>query len=536
MVCFEPLEDRKLFATYYVSPFGSDDNPGTRRHPWKTVEKVSQTSFQGGDRILFQADQSFNGTLYLGPDDKGSRAAPIAISSYGGEGRARINGVQGNGLFAYNTGGLEISKLNFAGPLSWGKGNGIMLFNDLPGDVKLDYIRIDQVACIRHYNGIEIGGNNGASGYRDLWITNTDVYNNRHAGLITYAAERNVHEKILVQRVNAFNNTGLPFEAGTRPPKVTGHGILLSGVNGATVQYSTAFNNGTVGDGGAGIWTYNSNKVLFQFNESYGNRTNGERDGDGFDFDQNVSNSVMQYNYSHDNDGAGFLLSSHEDTPYHTNTIIRYNVSQNDNRKMEYGSLHVFGRITNSEWYNNTVYLTPNDRSKEPFGIQVRNGGIEGQDVKNVHFRNNIITVSGEVKAVKVTSGQLDGATGLRFEGNNYYSLDNHLKFQWGDKDGETNYYTLNSWRNATGQERLDGVAVGFNVNPRHVLPAGALTVGNPDLLGTVTAYELRNDSPLINRGLNLAARFNLDIGGRDFLGNPVTPGTADLGAYEFVR
>jgi hypothetical protein len=50
-----------------------------------------------------------------------------------------------------------------------------------------------------------------------------------------------------------------------------------------------------------------------------------------------------------------------------------------------------------------------------------------------------------------------------------------------------------------------------------------------------VTAYQLRSDSPLINRGLNLAARFNLDIGGRDFLGNPVTPGTADLGAYVFV-
>jgi len=139
------------------------------------------------------------------------------------------------------------------------------------------------------------------------------------------------------------------------------------------------------------------------------------------------------------------------------------------------------------------------------------------------------------VKAVKVTTGQLDGATDLRFEGNNYYSLDNHLKFQWGDKDNETNYSTLNNWRNATGQERLDGAAVGFNVNPRHVQPAGAITVGNPDLLSTVTAYQLRSDSPLINRGLNLAARFNMDIGGRDFLGNPVTPGTMDLGAYEFV-
>jgi hypothetical protein len=530
MVRFEPLEDRLFFATYYVSPSGSDANPGTRGAPWQTLEKVSRQAFQGGDRILFEGGQSFNGTLYLGPDDKGSREAPVAISSYG-EGRARINGVHGHGLFAYNTAGLEVSKINFSGPLKGGRGNGIMLFNDLPGDVKLEYVRIDQVAAIRHDSGIEIGGNNGASGYRDVWVTNTEVYNNRHAGLVTYAAQRNVHEKVLVRRVHAFNNVGYPFEPGTRPPKNSGHGILLAMVNGATVEYSVAHHNGSVGDAGAGIWAYDSNKVLFQFNESYSNKTNGERDGDGFDFDQNVSNSVMQYNYSHDNDGAGYLLASHDDTPYHTNTIIRYNVSQNDNRKMEYGSLHAFGRITNSEWYNNTVYVTPNGR-RNPFGIQVRNGGIEDQDAQNIHFRNNSIHVTGGVRAVKVTSGQLEGASGIRFEGNNYFADDGELEFQWGD---DTTYSSLRRWRNATGQERVNGDETGSTFNPRHVQPTGGPALGSADLLGTVTAYQLRNDSPLIDRGLNLFALYGIDPGGRDFLGNPVSADTADVGAFELV-
>ena len=55
-----------------------------------------------------------------------------------------------------------------------------------------------------------------------------------------------------------------------------------------------------------GIWTYNSNDVLIQYNESYDNKA-GHIDGDGFDLDGGTTNSILQYNYSHDNDGAGIL-------------------------------------------------------------------------------------------------------------------------------------------------------------------------------------------------------------------------------------
>ena len=38
-------------------------------------------------------------------------------------------------------------------------------------------------------------------------------------------------------------------------------------------------------------------------------------DGVGFDFDGGVTNSVMQYNYSHDNDAAGFLRAQYAFAP-----------------------------------------------------------------------------------------------------------------------------------------------------------------------------------------------------------------------------
>ena len=46
-----------------------------------------------------------------------------------------------------------------------------------------------------------------------------------------------------------------------------------------------------------------------------------------------MKNSVMQYNYSHDNDGAGYLLAQFTYAREFTNNIVRYNISENDGRK-----------------------------------------------------------------------------------------------------------------------------------------------------------------------------------------------------------
>jgi hypothetical protein len=72
---------------------------------------------------------------------------------------------------------------------------------------------------------------------------------------------------------------------------------------------------------------------VIQYNEAYG--TKGQRDGEGFDSDWNSKNTLIQYNYSHDNDG-GFLLICNEgrrdpaENAGNTGTIARYNISQND--------------------------------------------------------------------------------------------------------------------------------------------------------------------------------------------------------------
>ena len=65
-------------------------------------------------------------------------------------------------------------------------------------------------------------------------------------------------------------------------------------------------------------------------------------DGDGFDFDGGCTHCLMQYNYSHDNQAAGFLVYTYKDAPHQfANVVVRYNVSENDARRGDYAALHV---------------------------------------------------------------------------------------------------------------------------------------------------------------------------------------------------
>ena len=78
-------------ATYYVSPQGNDAWSGTSQsQPWRTIERVNQQNLNPGDQVLFQAKQTFSGSLYLAPEDTGTLASPVVIGSYG-DGRALIS-------------------------------------------------------------------------------------------------------------------------------------------------------------------------------------------------------------------------------------------------------------------------------------------------------------------------------------------------------------------------------------------------------------------------------------------------------------
>lgn len=72
--------------------------------------------------------------------------------------------------------------------------------------------------------------------------------------------------------------------------------------------------------------------MVFQYNEV----KNGQNYNDGmaFNLDDMTRNGIIQYNYTHDNVGGGYMLHVRPKS-YNRNHVIRYNVSINDGDLLE---------------------------------------------------------------------------------------------------------------------------------------------------------------------------------------------------------
>jgi hypothetical protein len=442
------------YATdYYVSSTGNNNGPGTIAQPWQTIAQVNSTVFVPGDRIFFAGGETFSGTIYLDASDSGTATNPIVIGSYG-TGRATISGGNNAGFYAFNTAGIDIKDLIFTGPgASLSSAGGITFYTNLSGGVKLNRININNVDVSGFSNGVAIGSWNGSTGYSNVSVTNSLLHDNAKAGLTTYAFTNvtNAHQNVYVGDVDAYNQTGI---AGHADP--TGSGIVLGGVDGGVIERCAAWNNGALNTNSAGpvgIWTYNSNNIVIQYNESYLNQTSGG-DGGGFDIDGGVTNSVIQYNYSHDNDGAGYLFAQYAGAPAFSNNVIRYNISQNDGRKGGYdGGINVWGhsntyKVANSQIHDNTVIMDPAPAGGALKGIYLF-GTYSGLTVSN-----NTFLVSGGVKLIQA-DGNPTTANAL-FQCNEYFPTGDDadpssaVLIRW----GSTNYTSVSAFMaGQSGQE-----------------------------------------------------------------------------------
>jgi hypothetical protein len=239
----------------------------------------------------------------------------------------------------------------------------------------------------------------------------------------------------------------------------------------------------------------------------------------------------MQYNYSHGNDGPGFLLypGSHAGS----GNVIRYNVSENDGRKNGKGGIQIGGNVTYTDIYNNVVYMTrPATGASQSAAFIAHDFGANGKVPKNVSVRNNIFQTTGGVKVVALYGGVAQKTQNFRFNANAYYSTGASFKIQWGNKS----YSSLSSWRSSKGQEKWSGVATGFQGDPRLRAPGYGGTIGDADKLQVkLRAYTLARSSPIINKGvpkvsfLHSAARPAKDFFGRKGLRG----GKFDLGIEE---
>jgi hypothetical protein len=512
-------------ADYYVRPGGSDANSGTSAAAaWRTVARVNAAALRDGDRVLLEGGATFVGNVVFDTSDGGTAAAPLTLSSYGGR-KATIIVPAGTGILSYNRAAVRIAHVKLTGRMAPGS-SGIVFYTDMPAAAPHASVTIEDTDVSGFaQDGVQIGAWNGAPGFADVRIVRTASHDNGRTGILTFADRINVHRRVYVGYSKAFNNRGIAGQ-----PTNSGSGIVLGAVDGGTVERSVAHDNGalcTAGEGPVGIWAYDSTRVVIQHNESYRNRTGGPADGGGFDFDQNVTDSVMQFNYSHDNDGAGYLLAHAYATDGHRRNTIRYNISQNDGRKNGYGGIELWGRIVDATVHNNTIFTSYSNAGAR--AIHLRNSGIELHDPERVRFRNNIVQTGGGAQVVRATAAVLDRAIDIRFENNLYWSGSAALALRW---RGVT-YTSLAGWQSASGQEIHGGVRVGIVADPQLAAPGRGATYDDALLIHDVWQYRVRATSPAIDAGFDLSA-VGIARGPRDYFGAPSALNRPDIGAHEY--
>jgi len=392
-------------AFYVDSRGGNDANTGmSPAAAWKTLDKINATTFEPGDRILLKSSSVFRGQLW--PKGSGTEGHPIRVDMYGGGVRPVING---DGLFEdavllKNQENWEIANLEITNTgAQRAARRGVHIAAENYGEAHHIYLRS---LTIHDVNGVDDVKPNGGISYTstseskpsrfvDLRIENNEIHHVDRSGIFgwsdAWVRSRWNPSLGVVVRGNFLYDIG-------------GDGIVAVATDGAVVENNVVGQANQRSEGyNVAIWAWSADNTLIQNNEAYG--TKGQRDGEGFDSDWNSRNTVIQYNYSHDNDG-GFLLICNEgghdptESAGNAGTIIRYNISQNDRTR----GINIAGPVKDSAIYNNTIYVGP-EHAVSLLLFSDWHGWSE-----NTRLSNNIFYVAGKGEFTYGISRATDGA------------------------------------------------------------------------------------------------------------------------------
>ena len=543
---------------------GNDANSGlSPASAWKTIAKANTIAFKAGDQILlFSEGPWHNGSFFLDQNDIGTPANPITISCYGANNRANVWAGSDQGFYGANNGSIVIKNINFYGGRTFGGGNnanGIYFYTD-GGTTHRPYIFIDSCRLEGFgQQGILILSWNPdaarAKGFSDITIKNSIITNCVRSGIniggFDAFGQAFVHKNVLIENVRATQNAGeFGFTAFA-----TGNGIVVSSVDGAMINKCVAdyngFLNSHVGGGAAGIWYYNTKNGIIQNCESFGNYAGLSLDGNGFGIDGGCQNCVIQYCYSHDNEGCGYGLFEYGSENNFNNNTVRFNISQNDGRKNSFGAIKLWGvdglhKLNNSNVYNNSIYLNADnlvDNAELPVGVRVL-----GNNMNNVKIMNNAFYLANSSLSFTRTVSLINTPLNILpaevlMLNNMYHKTSGAINFGWGD-----NYPTLAVWRTATSQERNGGMDYGYLLNPGFTSPGagGAIagyppngnnqTIPPPGDVATLNQYKLVAGANAIGKGINLNTLFGINVGARDYFGTTLVDVTNfDIGSHQTI-
>lgn len=504
-------EKRTEPATFYVDSENGDDSADgmTPETAWKTLTKVNETQLIGGDRILLKAGSVFEDQS-LSIKSGGTADNPIIIDMYDGDVVGAEAGerphIKGNGKNSFEYQGNQISYGLHIKNASHVQVNNVEISNQ--GDTR----KLSVGLCVEaagcgvmqgvHINNVYIHDVNGM--YEEKTLPNGGLYYvvSDHSNNTRFDDIQVVNN--IVKRVS---RTGISIGTTSASSFWDGHGGLIpQEVLDAYAHTNVLIRNNYVEESGgdaivpmfsikpvieynisngasqntkhtsmynAGIWPWRCEDAVFQYNECYGTILNG--DGQAYDCDWSRG-TIYQYNYSHDNEG-GFILICQSEV---LDSIVRYNISQNDQR-----CLFLTSNTHNADVYNNTFYIG------------------EGLDTEVVEDVGGVATLKNNIFYNLGTSTTTTWGRNFSYENNLYYGYD------------------------STPEDSGKIVADPMFTDPG----TGGTGVLGDSAIDTLGGYRLQEGSPAIDAGLEIE-----NNGGRDYFGTPLTDGKTDIGAAEYAE
>ncbi|SEV93184.1 right-handed parallel beta-helix repeat-containing protein [Luteibacter sp. 329MFSha] len=351
-------------SRYYVDASSGDDahdgrGPGTA---WRTLERVNRQRFAPGDTLLFRRGGDYPGVFH--PTGSGRAGAPIVVDAYG-DGEAphlHADGVSPATVRLENVEYWTLRHLAVSnkGPQAGPRRTGVHLLHHDFGTVHgivLEGLHVHDVngSPIKKDGGgsailVEAGGKQRPTHHEGLTIADNVIERSQRDGILFLGA--------------GSRAAGLAMGVvvrGNRISEVPGDCILVKGCRGALVERNTVGRCGPLprGEAAAGIWPFDCDDTLIQYNEVSDHRAYA--DGQGFDADFHCRNTIIQYNYSHDNAGGMALVCNDGRDAGgigNVGTIVRFNVSINDGlRSSGSAALRISGPVTGARIYNNIIII-----------------------------------------------------------------------------------------------------------------------------------------------------------------------------------
>ncbi len=378
-------------TTFYVSSSqGDDTNSGmSPEQAWQTLEKVSGSSFEPGDRILFRAGDEFIGQLVV--NSSGEEGAPIVFGKFGDGPKPIINSAPTPGgsyiasILIRNQSFIELEDLEvtndrqvFRPGENQQQGYGIYVHNNGAGVMEHFHFRnltVRDVYAITtegvDFDDLQVAGiyfrterNTNPNNLRqirdviveDCFVTRTGKFGmwmQHGGGLQGVGDDMTNRNKNIIFRNNHTYHTG---GSGITPGR--SYNLLMEHNR---FEFPGSGIDPRMANRGSGAWFFSGRNIIAQFNTIISAR--GPMDTYSIHIDHGNENVIVQFNYSEDSEG-GFA----EILGNNVNSVYRYNVSVNDGFRPNARSMWVSDyagpnsqiRSEGNYIYNNTIYLSQN--------------------------------------------------------------------------------------------------------------------------------------------------------------------------------